>query len=64
MYRVKAPKGASGYWVPILANPDIVEKYKAGNKKVVGAIVGQVMKATRGKADPAQVNQLIAKKLG
>lgn len=48
----------------LAANPDIVEKYRAGNKKVVGAIVGQVMKATRGKADPAQVNQLIAKKLG
>ncbi|KAH9081758.1 glycosyltransferase family 2 protein [Lactarius deliciosus] len=27
MYRIKAPKGASGYWVPILANPDIVEHY-------------------------------------
>ncbi|MDO4927721.1 MAG: Asp-tRNA(Asn)/Glu-tRNA(Gln) amidotransferase subunit GatB [Corynebacterium sp.] len=45
------------------ANPDIVEKYKAGNTKVTGAIVGAVMKATRGKADPAQVNQLIAAKL-
>ena len=42
------------------ANPDIVAKYKDGNKKVAGAIVGQVMKATRGKADPAQVNKLIA----
>ncbi|MDO5098310.1 MAG: Asp-tRNA(Asn)/Glu-tRNA(Gln) amidotransferase subunit GatB [Corynebacterium sp.] len=47
----------------LAANPDIVAKYKAGNTKVVGAIVGQVMKATRGKADPGQVNQLIAKKL-
>ncbi|AZA09436.1 Asp-tRNA(Asn)/Glu-tRNA(Gln) amidotransferase subunit GatB [Corynebacterium pseudopelargi] len=47
----------------LAANPDIVEKYKAGNTKVTGAIVGAVMKATRGKADPAQVNQLIAKKL-
>ena len=47
----------------LAANPDIVEKYRAGNKKVVGASVGQVMKATRGKADPAQVNQLIGKKL-
>ena len=46
------------------ANPDIVAKYKDGNKKVAGAIVGQVMKATRGKADPAQVNKLIATKLG
>ncbi|KAI0257240.1 chitin synthase-domain-containing protein [Lactifluus subvellereus] len=27
MYRIKAPKGATGYWVPILANPDIVEHY-------------------------------------
>ncbi|KAI0274964.1 glycosyltransferase family 2 protein [Gloeopeniophorella convolvens] len=27
MYRIKAPKGSSGYWVPILANPDIVEHY-------------------------------------
>ena len=27
MYRIKAPKGTSGYWVPILANPDIVEHY-------------------------------------
>ncbi|GAB3940047.1 Asp-tRNA(Asn)/Glu-tRNA(Gln) amidotransferase subunit GatB [Corynebacterium tapiri] len=44
-------------------NPDIVEKYKAGNTKVTGAIVGAVMKATKGKADPQQVNQLIAKKL-
>lgn len=48
----------------LAANPDIVEKYRAGNKKVVGAIVGAVMKATRGKADPKTVNQLIAKKLG
>ncbi|AIG64269.1 glutamyl-tRNA amidotransferase [Corynebacterium atypicum] len=47
----------------LAANPDIVEKYRAGNKKVTGAIVGAVMKATRGKADPKQVNQLIAKKL-
>lgn len=47
----------------LAANPGVVEKYKAGNTKVTGAIVGAVMKATRGKADPAQVNQLIAKKL-
>ena len=47
----------------IAANPDIVEKYRSGNKKVTGAIVGAVMKATKGKADPKTVNQLIAKKL-
>ena len=27
MYRIKAPKGESGYWVPLLANPDIIEHY-------------------------------------
>ena len=27
MYRIKTPKGPNGYWVPILANPDIVEEY-------------------------------------
>ncbi|MBC3186235.1 Asp-tRNA(Asn)/Glu-tRNA(Gln) amidotransferase subunit GatB [Corynebacterium sp. zg-331] len=47
----------------LAANPDIVEKYRAGNMKVTGAIVGAVMKATRGKADPQQVNELIARKL-
>ncbi|MGV0325399.1 Asp-tRNA(Asn)/Glu-tRNA(Gln) amidotransferase subunit GatB [Corynebacterium confusum] len=47
----------------LAANPDIVEKYRAGNKKVTGAIVGAVMKATQGKADPGQVNKLIAEKL-
>ncbi|APT92731.1 glutamyl-tRNA amidotransferase [Corynebacterium phocae] len=47
----------------LAANPDIVEKYKAGNTKVTGAIVGAVMKATQGKADPGQVNKLIAQKL-
>ena len=47
----------------LAANPDIVEKYKAGNTKVTGAIVGAVMKATQGKADPGLVNKLIAQKL-
>ncbi|KAI9287132.1 chitin synthase-domain-containing protein [Umbelopsis sp. AD052] len=28
MYRIKAPKGPSGYWVPILANPDVIERYQ------------------------------------
>ena len=47
----------------LAANPDIVEKYKAGNTKVTGAIVGAVMKATQGKADPKSINEIIAKKL-
>ena len=46
----------------LAANPDIVEKIKGGKTKAAGAIVGAVMKATRGKADPARVQQLIVAK--
>jgi len=45
------------------ANPQQVEQYKAGKDKVFGFFVGQVMKATQGKANPAQVNDLLKKKL-
>ena len=41
----------------------IRDRYRAGNKKVTGAIVGAVMKATQGKADPGEVNKMIAAKL-
>ncbi|MDY6904473.1 MAG: Asp-tRNA(Asn)/Glu-tRNA(Gln) amidotransferase subunit GatB [Thermodesulfobacteriota bacterium] len=44
--------------------PDEVEKYKSGKKKVMGFLVGQVMKKTGGKANPKAVNQLLAEKLG
>jgi aspartyl-tRNA(Asn)/glutamyl-tRNA(Gln) amidotransferase subunit B len=44
-------------------NPDAVDNYRAGETKVVGFLVGQVMKATQGKADPKMVNQLLAEKL-
>ena len=47
----------------IAANPDQVEKAKA-NPKLAGWFVGQVMKATGGKANPAVVNQLVSAKLG
>jgi aspartyl-tRNA(Asn)/glutamyl-tRNA(Gln) amidotransferase subunit B len=50
--------------VAIAANPAQVAKYKAGETKVAGWFVGQVMKATGGKANPQLVNQLLAKKLG
>jgi aspartyl-tRNA(Asn)/glutamyl-tRNA(Gln) amidotransferase subunit B len=40
-------------------NPDTVERYKAGNAKVIGHLVGQVMKASRGKANPQIVNQIL-----
>ena len=45
-------------------NPDAIERYRGGETKVVGFLVGQVMRATQGKADPKAVNQLLASKLG
>ena len=45
------------------ANPDAVESYRSGEVKVVGFLVGQVMRATQGKADPKLVNQLLLDKL-
>ena len=47
----------------IAKNPKAVEEYKVGKKKAIGALVGQIMKATKGKANPQMVNQLLAKKL-
>lgn len=44
-------------------NPKIIGDYKGGNKKAIGALVGQVMKQSKGKANPKLVNQLLAKKL-
>jgi aspartyl-tRNA(Asn)/glutamyl-tRNA(Gln) amidotransferase subunit B len=47
----------------IAANPDQVAEYQAGKDKLMGFFVGQVMKASKGKANPAMVNQLLKKKL-
>lgn len=47
----------------IAAHPDEVARFKAGNTKLMGFFVGQVMKATHGKANPKLVNQLLSKKL-
>ncbi len=46
------------------ANPRQIEQYKAGQQKVFGFFVGQVMKATQGKANPAEVNKLLKQALG
>lgn len=48
----------------IAKNPDNVTKFKEGNKKLLGFFVGQVLKATGGKANPKVVNALVAEKLG
>jgi glutaminyl-tRNA synthetase len=47
----------------IAKNSDNVEKYKAGNTKLLGFFVGQVLKATNGKANPQVVNELVAQQL-
>ena len=48
----------------IAANGKSVEEFRAGKEKAFNALVGQVMKASRGKANPAQVNELLRAKLG
>ena len=47
----------------IAANPKQVEQYKSGKTTVAGYLVGQVMKASRGQANPAVVNELMKKRL-
>ena len=47
----------------IAANPKQVEQYRAGKKTVIGFFVGQVMKASKGQANPKMVNELLEKKL-
>ena len=47
----------------IANNPDNVAKFQAGNTKLFGFFIGQVLKATGGKANPKVVNELVAKKL-
>ncbi len=45
------------------ANAAMVEEFKAGKEKAFNALVGQAMKASKGKANPAQVNEILKKKL-
>jgi aspartyl-tRNA(Asn)/glutamyl-tRNA(Gln) amidotransferase subunit B len=48
----------------VAANPKQVEQYRAGKTNVMGFFVGQVMKASKGQANPQLVNELLVKKLG
>jgi aspartyl-tRNA(Asn)/glutamyl-tRNA(Gln) amidotransferase subunit B len=48
----------------LAGNPKQVEDYRSGKDKAFNSLVGQVMKATRGKANPAQVNEILRRKLG
>jgi aspartyl-tRNA(Asn)/glutamyl-tRNA(Gln) amidotransferase subunit B len=47
----------------LAANPKNVEEFKAGNAKALNGLVGPIMKASKGKANPGQVNALLMKKL-
>jgi aspartyl-tRNA(Asn)/glutamyl-tRNA(Gln) amidotransferase subunit B len=47
----------------IAANAKLVDDYRAGKEKAFNALVGQVMKATQGKANPAQVNEILRRRL-
>ena len=48
----------------VAANADTVEAIRGGNDKAIGALVGQVMKATRGQADPRKTNELLREVIG
>ena len=48
----------------LAANPAIVAEWKAGKEKALHSLVGKAMQATKGKANPAQVNAILKKKLG
>ena len=48
----------------LAANPKSVEEFRAGKEKAFNALVGQAMKATRGKANPQQVNEILRRRLG
>jgi len=48
----------------LAANASMVAEFKSGKEKAFNALVGQAMKATRGKANPAQVNEILRRKLG
>ena len=48
----------------LAANPKSVEEFRAGRDNAFNALVGQAMKASKGKANPAQVNAVLKQKLG
>ena len=47
----------------IAANPTVVEDYRNGKEKALGFLVGQIMKATKGQANPGVVNTLLKERL-
>ena len=65
MIQISDNSALEGFVDKVLAeNPAEVERFRAGDRKLTGFFVGQVMKKSRGKANPALVNKLLAEKLG
>ena len=62
---VVSDEGALGEAVDaaIAANPDVADKIRAGKVQAAGALIGAVMKATRGTSDPGRVRELILERL-
>lgn len=48
----------------LASNPDAIDRLRAGEEKVIGFLVGQVMKVSQGKADPQMVNRVVRDRLG
>jgi aspartyl-tRNA(Asn)/glutamyl-tRNA(Gln) amidotransferase subunit B len=48
----------------IADNPDVVERIRGGNAKAMGALVGPIMRETKGRADGGEVNRLLREQLG
>jgi len=48
----------------IAKNPDKVKAYQAGKKNLIGFFMGEIVRASKGKADPKAVNALLRKRLG
>jgi aspartyl-tRNA(Asn)/glutamyl-tRNA(Gln) amidotransferase subunit B len=64
MAQVSDPKAIEGAVDKVLAdNPNVVTDYKSGKQGVIGFLVGKVMQATQGKANPKLVNEILKKKL-
>ena len=65
LVQISDTSAIEGYVDEVIAeNPAEVERFKGGDKKLTGFFVGQVMKKSKGKANPGLVNQLLARKLG